>query len=42
MDPNDIPTLDLAWYGQGQFLAVLVAVAVWAFRTSLGGQKLLG
>lgn len=31
-----------AWYGQGQFLVllVLVALAVWAFRTSLGGQKL--
>jgi serine/threonine protein kinase len=33
-----------AWYGQGPFLAVLVvsALALWAFRTSLGGRKLLG
>jgi serine/threonine-protein kinase len=33
-----------AWYGQGSFLAVLVlsALALWAFRTSLGGKKLLG
>lgn len=33
-----------AWYGQGPFLAVLVvsALALWAFRTSLGGKKLLG
>jgi hypothetical protein len=31
-----------AWYGQGSFLAVLllIVMAVWAFRTSLGGQKL--
>ena len=33
-----------AWYGQGPFLVVLVlsALALWAFRTSLGGRKLLG
>jgi hypothetical protein len=40
-----IPTANFtAWYGQGSFLAVLLlaALAVWAFRTSLGGQKLLG
>jgi hypothetical protein len=40
-----IPTANFtAWYGQGAFLAVLLlaALAVWAFRTSLGGQKLLG
>jgi serine/threonine-protein kinase len=32
------------WYGQGSFLSVLVlgAVAVWAFRTSLGSRKLGG
>jgi serine/threonine-protein kinase len=38
-----MPTYNFtAWYGQGSFLAVavLVALAVWAFRTSLGGQKL--
>jgi serine/threonine-protein kinase len=33
-----------AWYGQGPFLGVLLlaALALWAFRTSLGGRKLLG
>jgi hypothetical protein len=40
---NCLPTSNFtAWYGQGAFLSVLVlvALAVWAFRTSLGDQKL--
>jgi hypothetical protein len=38
-----LPTSNFtAWYGQGAFLAmlVLVVLAVWAFRTSLGDQKM--
>jgi hypothetical protein len=39
-----VSTSFTAWYGQGSFLIVLVlsALALWAFRTSLGGRKLLG
>ena len=42
---NDTTTSNFtAWYGQGPFLSmlVLIALALWAFRTSLGGQKGLG
>jgi serine/threonine protein kinase len=41
---NVTTTSFTAWYGQGPFLAVLVlsALALWAFRTSLGGRKLFG
>jgi serine/threonine-protein kinase len=42
---NGITTSNFsAWYGQGSFLSVLVliALALWAFRTSLGGQSIWG
>jgi hypothetical protein len=41
---NVTTTSFTAWYGHGPLLAVLVlsVLALWAFRTSLGGRKLLG